>query len=201
MIIANFLTPETPEADLVAQLPGLFPHHIEQFSSQRHLAQKVRALATEARERSDGTNNRPALLFFLLGVQRMKILREEDDSQSYDDTSDLPSTFFAQMMKEGAEGGIHMVVTCDMMMNASRCFDRRMMNQFGLRVATGMSDGDSSNFLDSPAAAKLARPHRALFFDESKPGLLEKFIPFGLPTEEFLQTMQKAFHRREGSTS
>jgi DNA segregation ATPase FtsK/SpoIIIE, S-DNA-T family len=48
---------------------------------------------------------------------------------------------------------------------------------------------DSSNLVDSPAAAKLGQ-NRALFFSEEQ-GRAEKFRPYGLPHEEWLAAVGK----------
>lgn len=197
VVIANFLTPETAPAELVAELSSLFRYPIKVLTKQRDLAAEVRSLADESKRRGEGALNAPTTLVFLLGLQRMKTLREDDDSQTYEDISDLPYSFFAQLVKDGPESGIHIIATCDTVGNASRSFERRLMNQVGLRVAAVMPEPDSNSFLDSPAAAKLDKPHRAIFFDESRPGLLEKFIPFGLPKREFLEKMAAHLQSRE----
>jgi DNA segregation ATPase FtsK/SpoIIIE, S-DNA-T family len=47
-----------------------------------------------------------------------------------------------------------------------------------------MNVTDSSNLIDSPLASKLGL-HRALFFNEED-GRLDKFRPYGLPSESWL---------------
>lgn len=197
IVVANFFVAETPAAELVDKLPELFPHPIVVVNRQRDLANQVKALAAEVKRRGNTSAQGPSVLLFLFGLQRMKPMREDDDSVVYDDTSELPSTFFAQLIKEGAENGIHIIAACDTVGNASRCLDRRLMSQVSLRVAASMSESDSSTLLDAPAASRLNKPHRAIFFDESHPGVLEKFIPFGLPQPEFLQRMAAAIRERE----
>ena len=58
------------------------------------------------------------------------------------------------------------------------------MKDFEIRVLFAMTGVDSSNLIDSPAASKLG-PHRALLYTEEQ-GRLEKFRPYGWPTEEWL---------------
>lgn len=53
-----------------------------------------------------------------------------------------------------------------------------------MRAVFQMSAEDSSNLIDTPAASRLGL-HRAFFFDEEQ-GQLEKFRPYGLPSEEWL---------------
>ena len=54
-----------------------------------------------------------------------------------------------------------------------------------MRVVFQMSVADSSNLIDNPPAGKLGM-HRALFSSEED-GRLEKFRPYGLPSEEWLE--------------
>jgi hypothetical protein len=56
-----------------------------------------------------------------------------------------------------------------------------------------MSQEDSVNLVDSPAASKLG-PYRALLFSEET-GRVEKFRPYDLPTEKWLQ--QAAMYIRQ----
>ena len=59
-----------------------------------------------------------------------------------------------------------------------------MMRDMEMRILFQMGANDSSNLMDSPAAAKLG-VHRAYCYSEEH-GQLEKFRPYGLPTEEWL---------------
>ena len=66
-------------------------------------------------------------------------------------------------------------------------------NTAGAKVAFQMSAADSSNLLDNPAAAKL-RQHRGLFASEDL-GTIEKFRPYGVPTEEWLEHVRQNLQR------
>jgi hypothetical protein len=48
-----------------------------------------------------------------------------------------------------------------------------------------MSPADSGHLLDAPLASKLG-PHRALFHSEEQ-NRLEKFRPYGIPSEDWLR--------------
>jgi len=58
-----------------------------------------------------------------------------------------------------------------------------------------MSGSDSSNLIDTPAAARLGL-HRALYFTEEK-GQPEKFRPYGLPETEWLEWLKSRFAAKE----
>ena len=68
------------------------------------------------------------------------------------------------------------------------------MRELTMRVVFQMSVADSSNLIDNPLASKLG-VHRALFFSEED-GRLEKFRPYGLPSEEWLAWVKDQLHGR-----
>jgi hypothetical protein len=57
-----------------------------------------------------------------------------------------------------------------------------------------MSATDSGGLLDSPAASKLGR-NRALFSSEEQ-NRLEKFRPYGVPSEEWIKSVGEALRKR-----
>ena len=57
-----------------------------------------------------------------------------------------------------------------------------------------MNPTDSSQLIDSPAASGLGPHSRVL---QRGPGKLEKFRPYGLPTEEFLAEVARQFESRQ----
>ena len=63
-----------------------------------------------------------------------------------------------------------------------------------MRVLFQMSPTDSGGLLDSPAASKLGR-NRALFSSEEQ-NRLEKFRPYGLPAEEWLERVGSELRKR-----
>ena len=79
------------------------------------------------------------------------------------------------------------------MNNLQRTLDRPGMREFGMRVVFQMSVSDSSNLIDSPLAMKLG-VHRALFANEET-GTLEKFRPYGLPSEAWLEHVRQQLRR------
>jgi len=60
-----------------------------------------------------------------------------------------------------------------------------------------MSAADSSSLLDNPAAAKL-RQHRGLFASEDL-GTIEKFRPYGVPTDAWLREVHQALTKASKS--
>ncbi|MFO0843664.1 MAG: hypothetical protein U0797_14915 [Gemmataceae bacterium] len=91
--------------------------------------------------------------------------------------------------------GIHVLAWCDTLNNLNRVFDRQAMRELSMRVVFQMSVADSSNLIDSPAAAKLGM-YRALFVSEEE-GRVEKFRPYGVPPEGWLAWVKAALRDRQ----
>ena len=76
------------------------------------------------------------------------------------------------------------------MADARRSADRAL-SEFGIKVAGPMSVDDSSVLLDCSDAGRLNKPHRLLFADEEKPGLIQKFRPYALPRMEWVEALAR----------
>ena len=94
-----------------------------------------------------------------------------------------PSKQLVDLIREGPNYGIHVIVWCDTLASIERTFERGLMREFDSRVLFQMSANDSSNLIDSPAANKLGF-FRALAYSEEQ-GVMEKFRPYGLPKREW----------------
>ncbi len=151
--------------------------------------------AVERRQKDAGTA--PALYLVLFGVQRLRDLRRQEDDFSFmrkGDDAPNPAQQFAALLREGSVLGVHTLIWCDTLNNLQRTLDRASMRELSLRVVFQMNVTDSSNLIDSPLASKLGL-HRALFFNEED-GRLDKFRPYGLPSEVWLRRVQEQWTRR-----
>jgi len=96
-------------------------------------------------------------------------------------------------LREGPPNGVHVVAWADTAVALERTLDRGSMREFDNRVLFQMSATDSSNLIDSPAANKLGF-HRALAYSEEQ-GVVEKFRPYGLPEQGWLQEVKEKLAR------
>jgi hypothetical protein len=80
---------------------------------------------------------------------------------------------------------VHTILWCDTVANLNRALERQALREFDSRVLMQMSGADSSALIDAPDASKLGM-HRALLFNEEQ-GVVEKFRPYAMPTEEWLR--------------
>jgi DNA segregation ATPase FtsK/SpoIIIE, S-DNA-T family len=138
------------------------------------------------RQQPDAPIERPAILF-IYGLQRYRMLRKQEEDFSFSATQEKkpdPAAHFAAILREGPPLGMHVVAWCDTLASVERTLDRGVLREFDYRVLFQMSANDSSSLIDSPAANKLGT-NRALVWSEEK-GTMEKFRPFGLPTQAWL---------------
>ena len=198
--IADLATADSAWADLSGKLAELLPHEIKVLG-RRELPGLLKDLVAQVNRRIAGEEGGPNVYLVIQGLHRARDLREEevrsvsifdrDESQSEASAPEL----FATLLREGPETGVHVLAWCDSYSNVRRTIDRRV-NEFGLRVVGAMSNDDSMSLIDDPAAAKLDKQHRVIFSDEDKPGYLEKFRPYAIPGEEWLEAVGRTLCAR-----
>jgi FtsK/SpoIIIE family len=182
----NFTNSEEKWHELINEFGEMLPHCVKKLD-RRNLLDIFSKLTKEIDDRvSENSSNTKNIYITIFGLQRAKDLRFEDNRfGSYGGEKEPGvSELFSKILKEGAEVGVHVLVWCDLVNNVKRTLDRKAINEFNFRVASQMSQDDSQFILDNSAASKLDRPHRAIFYDEDRPGYLDKFRPFSIPSEK-----------------
>ncbi len=180
----------------MARLPEVLPQTIR-LAGWRDAPAIMAELTAEVERRQKEAGNPPSIYLVLFGVQRLRDLRRQEDDFSFmrkgEETAN-PAQQFATLLREGSVLGIHTLMWCDTLNNLQRTLDRQAMRELTLRVVFQMNVADSSNLIDSPLASKLGL-HRALFFSEED-GRLDKFRPYGLPSETWLRHVREQLQRR-----
>ncbi len=187
---------DAPTDGPLARLSEVLPQTIR-LSGWRDVPILMTEWSTELGRRQKDTGIPLSLYLILFGVQRLRDLRKQEDDFSFlrkADEAPNPAQQFAALLREGPPLGIHTLLWCDTLNNLQRTLDRQSMRELALRVVFQMNVSDSSNLIDSPAASKLGL-HRALFFNEEE-GRLDKFRPYGLPSEAWLRRVQEQLRRR-----
>lgn len=140
---------------------------------------------------------------FVHHVSRFRDLRKGDDDFGFS-SFDEPETksvslskMFLKLLREGPAVGIHILAWCDSYNNVMRTLDRQALRDFDARVVFQMSANDSSNLMDSPAAARLGA-HRAYLYSDDR-GEAEKFRPYGMPSEAWLRSAAESMAKHAGS--
>jgi hypothetical protein len=187
---------------LFARLRDALPQ-VVRVAGWRDVPAVMNELAEEMERRQKTPDSEITPLFFVIyGLQRFRDLRRSEDDFGFsrrDEEKANPAQQFATLLREGASLGMHTLVWCDTYNNLQRCFDRQTLREFDMRVLFQMGVADSSNLIDSPLAAKLGL-HRALFHSEEQ-GRLEKFRPYGVPTDGWLDEVRDQLQGRKLSES
>jgi len=180
--------PGTSEAAFWDRVAGSVPHAVKKVAPRQIAEAMTEILAEVTRRQQAGQEDAPPIYLILSNLSRFRDLRKSDDdfgfSRMDDDKPPSPAKQFAEILREGPALGVHSLAWCDTYSTVSRYFDRQSLRDLELRVVFHMNAADSSNLLDSPAASMLG-VHRALLYDEGQ-GWIEKFIPYGVPSEEWL---------------
>lgn len=186
---ADFTPADAPYAGLLSSLGQQLPHGIK-VVNRRGLLNVITELADEVQRRIDDESAaKQPIYLFIYGLQRARDLRPGEDfgfsSFGSEDAAPSPAKQFTTILREGPEVGVHTLAWCDTLANLNRTLERGALREFDARIVQQMSQEDSMNLVDSPDASRLG-PYRALLFNEES-GQTEKFRPYGLPTEQWLQ--------------
>jgi S-DNA-T family DNA segregation ATPase FtsK/SpoIIIE len=185
--------PESPEAGTWQRIADALPNTI-QVGGLRDTARVMNEIATElARRESAAEEDAPPIYLVIFNGGRFRELRRGEDDFSFSSDRDKPPSpdkQWAEILRNGPAWGVHTLLWCDTYNNVSRMLDRMAIREFEMRIAFQMSAADSASFLDNPAATKL-RQHRGLLASEDL-GTLEKFRPYGVPTDEWLAEVRTA---------
>jgi DNA segregation ATPase FtsK/SpoIIIE, S-DNA-T family len=189
--------PDSPQAGYLERVAQLLPHGV-QVVAYRDVATAI----DEVTRNHLNVPGAPTAFLFIYGLQRYRMLRQEEEwvsGYSSSDEGEAPKTDkqFGAILREGPHAGVHTIAWCDTANNLSRALDRQSLKEFEIRVLFQMSATDSSNLIDAPFASKLGM-HRALFFSEEQ-GHLEKFRPYAVPDVHWLNEALGAMRERSGS--
>jgi DNA segregation ATPase FtsK/SpoIIIE, S-DNA-T family len=188
--------PESSEAGAWQRIADALPGKIE-VVTPRDTARVIGEAAAElARREAANDENATPIYLVVFNAGRFRELRRGEDDFSFSADRDKPPSpdkQWAEILRNGPAWGVHSLVWCDSYNNVNRILDRMAMREFEMRIAFQMSAADSSSLLDNPAAAKL-RQHRGLFASEDL-GTIEKFRPYGIPTDDWLAEVRRAIEK------
>jgi hypothetical protein len=191
--------PESPEVGTWQRIADALPQKI-QVGGLRETARYINEIATElARREAAAEEDAPPIYLVIFNGGRFRDLRRGEDDFSFSSDRDKPPSpdkQWAEILRNGPAWGVHTLVWCDTYNNVSRMLDRMALREFEMRIAFQMSAADSASFLDNPAATKL-RQHRGLLASEDL-GTLEKFRPYGVPTDDWLTFVRNALSKPRG---
>ena len=189
-------TPEDhPQTGVLSRVAGVLPHGVE-VGGWRDTGRILSELAAELQRRQEASGDGPELFLVIHDLPRFRDLRRKEDDFSFSRRDDDagPADHLDLILREGAGLGVHLIAWCDSVNNLNRHFTHQLLREFEMRVLFQMSPSDSGHMLDTPLASKLGN-HRALFHSEEQ-NRLEKFRPYGIPSEEWLRGIGEQLARR-----
>jgi hypothetical protein len=192
-LVLDGTRPETPQEGAWQRIAAAMPGQVS-VVGPREMAQAINQIAEEvARRESAGQEDAPPLYLVLYNAGRLRELRRGEDDYGFSSDRDKPprpDRQWGEIVRNGPAWGVHSLVWCDSYNDVTRLVDRQTLREFELRVLFQMSAADSTNLLDTPAASRL-RQHRGLFYSDDL-GTIEKFRPYGPPSEEWLTRVKAA---------
>jgi energy-coupling factor transporter ATP-binding protein EcfA2 len=194
---------DAPRSGLLARMKSLFGDHVR-ITGTRELPAIMAELSAELERRQASPEaEAPSVYLILHGIQRMRDLKRGDDDFGFtsksDDAPASPEKQFASILREGSALGMHTMIWSDSLNNLQRALDRTSLREFAMRIVFQMNVADSSNLIDSPAAAKLGM-HRAIYCSEEE-GRMEKFRPYEALPEAWLSWVGEQLQSRAVATT
>ncbi len=191
--------PDDPHRTVLPDLATALPHDMN-IVGYREVPEVMQQLSTEMTRRLDAhETDSPAIYILVHGLPRFRMLRASEDFgfSSFSGGSEpapAPDKQFGEILQDGPTAGIHTIAWCDTLTNLNRTLSRQSLREFEMRVLFQMSAADSTTLIDSPQASKLGM-QRALFYDEEQ-GAIEKFRPYALPPEGWLDEIVERWRSR-----
>jgi len=191
---------ERPDT-MLARLAGRLPHRFD-IIARLGIAPALEGLAAEVRRRIDEQiGDGESVYLVIRDLGRFRELRKADGDFGFSFGADQkagPAQDLMTILKDGPTVGIHALIWCDSLTNLMRTFERGTLKESELRALFQMSQNDSSQLNDSPAAGKLG-PQRSLFIHEAT-GMVEKFRPYAFPSDEWLAEVASGLAARNQGT-
>ncbi|MGW8255974.1 MAG: FtsK/SpoIIIE domain-containing protein [Thermoguttaceae bacterium] len=192
---------DVPEAGMWKRLISTLPLNAK-LASVRDSVELLSEINAELGARLENSqDSTPPIYLFIHNLARFRDLRRDEDfsfSSLDNEKKANPAKQFQNILREGPALGIHTLVWCDTYSNVSRFLDRQSLHDFELRVLFQMNAMDSSNLMDTPDAGRLS-VHTAIFYDEGQ-GRMEKFRPYGLPSDAWLTWVKKQLKEQQRNT-
>jgi energy-coupling factor transporter ATP-binding protein EcfA2 len=193
-------TPEDhPNTGVLAKIAAVLPQGVE-VGTWRDVARILADVGAEVQRRQEEKGDGPEIFLFIHDLPRFRDLRKRDDDFSFSRREEgaTPSDHLDTILREGPVLGVHVITWCDTVNNLNRYFAHQTLREFEMRVLFQMSPTDSGHMLDAPHASKLGQ-HRAFLASEEQ-NRIEKFRPYGIPSDEWLRWVGEQLANRAPAT-
>ncbi|NOG52798.1 MAG: cell division protein FtsK [Planctomycetes bacterium] len=203
-LVLDGILEDDSRAGYLGKVCGVLRHRAE-VVNWREIPDRLNEVSDLIEKRQSDAAGREAVtepVFIVVhGLQRFRLLKKQEEDYSYSFSSSEeaapagPDKQFDRILRDGPSTGVHVLIWCDTVTNLSRMLDRNVLREIEMRVLFQMSINDSSHLMDSPEASRIGL-RRALYFCEEL-GQLEKFRPYGLPDDEWLEHVAECFSLRQ----
>jgi DNA segregation ATPase FtsK/SpoIIIE, S-DNA-T family len=105
------------------------------------------------------------VLLNLIQLSRLRSLRREDEF-SFSQSDATPDKQLEELLRDGPSHGIYVLIWAESYSTVGRWLPRTALREMEIRMLMQMSTGDSSNLVDTVAAAHLGE-HVMLLYDEA----------------------------------
>ena len=175
---------------LIAAMPDILPHKMNLYKAGNVTAiiEKILKLLKKREKTGDEWAGQDIFLCFL-GLHRARNLKSND---GYTYPEEAEKLWY--ILNNGPDFGIHTICWGDTIKNLERIIDRNK-SEFSLRVILQMNLQDSNYLIDSDDGSKLG-PYIAAFYDEDGAGNLEKFRPYSLPSQAWIESIGVALKKK-----
>lgn len=156
---------------------------------RRALAEVLAEFATEVRRRTaDDDYGARRMLLVVNAVQRA---RDLDDVDAYEPTG--PVGDLVTILRDGADVGVHALVTADSLATVHRRLGRNNLSHFGLRLVGPCSVDASDALIGSTAGALLGDAYMIVV--DADEGRAEQVRPYPIPNDRWLRDAAASIHQ------
>jgi S-DNA-T family DNA segregation ATPase FtsK/SpoIIIE len=194
-VILDAFPDHSAKREMMDQVIAMLPHRVRTLKEER-LEEIMGCLGSEMDKRAEEGEINVEIYFLVVGLQRFKKLRPEDEfsfSSNDDEGGSKPGTVLDRIISEGSSVGIRVIATIDSYNSSQRFLNRKALSGFEMRVLFQMSANDSAAMIDHTKASQLGL-HRALFYNERR-GYMEVFRPYAMPDGAWLSGVHDHFKK------
>lgn len=210
--IVDLTTADARWADFPENLRDAMPHGMFQVCGRQGIRDLLPELRRRIKQRQDlqdessdsVSDTGPRTILAIIGAHRARELRAEEavGYSAYDEPADgNPSLArsLREIVTDGPDHGVHTLMWLDSVTSFERIFERRVLNEFGIRVSGPLPEKDSNTLYESQIAAQIQHPNRMVKFDDDMVGVYTLFRPYAVQSEDtFTQIRDQMFAESQG---
>jgi hypothetical protein len=170
------------------KLPLYFAASVVQFRRMRDdLPGLLARVARELEKREEGGETLASLYLFFYGLQFAEKMLQIGPARNEPLRTHDAAEHFSSILRKGPRLGIHTLIWSDKCSSLQTIFGNDALDNFDYRVALPMSSREDVAKVLERTDAGIPGQRQAFFFSRGKDGF-EKFQPYTIPSQEWLQS-------------